>query len=334
MQANFSFDNPFLAFSAFIIIPLAAIVYSRMKNPFVAAVPLGAPGGIPFKTSQVGFIVKLLKLLEIAGIFLLFFSAAGPSVITAETVLINSGADIIFVLDVSPSMAALDMDGKNRFSAGRTLLADFAHRRPSDNIGLVAVGEDAALLLPPTSDRQALYLRLEQLRIGELGDGTALGMGLAIAAYHLDKSNANRKVAVLITDGENNAGAIHPETAAGFLRDLGISFWVIAVGSPGEVPIDYTDPFTRIRRTGIFDSRYDVESLRRLSAAGDGTYIFAPSPDSFASAFSQLDENEITVQRSRIINRRHSRTFQFLICAVAVLAAVKFARRNLLGAML
>ena len=331
---SFSFDNPFLAISAFIIIPLAIFIFSRLKNPFVAAIPLGAPGGVPFKTSQLGGIVKFLKFLEAAGVFLLFASAAGPSIVTKETVWLNRGADVIFILDVSPSMAALDMDGRNRFYAGSSLITEFAHKRSSDSIGLVAVGEDAVLLLPPTSDRNALDLRLQQLQIGELGDGTALGMGLSVAAYHLDKSEAKRKVAVLITDGENNAGAIHPETAAGFIREMGISFYVIAVGSTGEVPIDYTDPFTKIRRTGIFDSRYNAESLRRLSAVGGGTFITAPSADSFAAAFSQLDENEITIQRSRIVRRQSSIAFQLLIAAVVLIASVKFIRRYFLGAML
>ena len=331
---NLDFDRPLLAVIAFILIPLAAFAASRMKNPFVAAIPLGAPGGVSFKASQIGGLVKFLKALEFAGILLLFLSAAGPVVKTAETVWLNRGADIIFVLDTSPSMAALDMDGENRFNTARILLTEFAHRRPSDNIGLVALGDNAALLIPPTADRDALDIRLEQLQIGEFGDGTALGTGLAIAAYHLDKSNARRRVAVLITDGENNAGAIHPETAASMLRETGISLWVIGLGSAGEVPIDYIDPYTKIRRTGVFDSRFDAESLRRLSISGGGLYIAAPTADAFAAAFSQLDEGEITVQRSRLINRRHSLSFHFLVPAVVLLAAVRFIRRSLLGAII
>jgi len=331
---SISFDNPFLAAASFLIIPIAVIIFSRMKNPFVLAIPLGAPGGVPFKTSQINGIVKLLKFFELTGIFLLFFSAAGPSIKTSETVWLNRGADIIFILDVSPSMAAIDMDGKNRFSAGIVLLEDFASRRPSDSIGLVAVGDDAALFLPPTTDREALKTRLEQLQIGELGDGTALGMGLAVASYHLEKSNAKRKVAVLLTDGENNSGAIHPETAAGFIREIGASFWVIAIGTAGEVNIDYTDPYTKIRRVGVFDSRYDTESLRRLSATGGGTFLLASSADAFSSAFSQLDSSEITVQRSRIINRKRSVFFHFFIPAVLLIITVKFTRRNLLRAVI
>jgi len=328
---SFGFNNPLAVAAAFIIIPIAAFVLSRLKNPFVVTVPLGAPGGVPFKTSQISGLVKLLKILEVTGIFLLFFSAADPVIKTAETVWLNRGADIIFILDASPSMAAIDMNGKNRFSAACALISEFAAHRPSDNIGLVAVGTDAALLVPPTSDRETLYLRLEGLRVGEFGDNTALGMGLSTAALHLEKSNAKRKVAVLITDGENNAGSIHPETAAGMLRDMDVSFWVIAVGSSGEVPIDYIDPYTRIRSTGTFDSRFDSESLRRLSISGGGTYIAAPSSEAFADAFSHLDDSEITIQIPRVINKRRSLSLFLLILAAAMLAAVRLTRRIFLN---
>jgi Ca-activated chloride channel family protein len=329
-----SFDLPLIAAAAFILIPLGAFVLARLQNPFVATVPLGAPGGTHFKTSQMSGVVKLLKIMGFAGITLLFLSAAGPAVKKSETVWLNRGADIIFILDVSPSMAALDMDGKNRYNLARSLLADFANRRPSDTIGLVAVGEEASLLVPPTSDREALSLRLDRLRIGELGDGTALGMGIAVAAYHLEKSNAKRKAAVLITDGENNAGWIHPETAAEMLYDIGASFWVIAVGTAGEVPIDYIDPYTRIRRSGTFDSRFDMESLRHLSAAAKGTFIFAPTTEAFTAAFAQLDNSEMTVQRARVVNRLRSSFLQFFIPAVLLLAAGRFVRRGLMRAVL
>jgi len=328
---SFGFNNPLAAVAAFIIIPLAAFVLSRLKNPFVASIPLGAPGGVPFKTSQISGLVRLLKILEVTGVFLLFFSAADPVIKTVETVWLNRGADIIFILDVSPSMAALDMNGKNRFSAASTLITEFAARRPSDNIGLVAVGSDAALLVPPTPDRETLNLRLESLRIGEFGNDTALGMGLSTAALHLEKSNAKRKAAVLITDGENNAGSVHPETAAAMLRDMDVSFWVIAVGSAGEVPIDYIDPYTRIRSTGTFDSRYDAESLRRLSVSGGGTYIAAPSSEAFTAAFSQLDDSEITIQIPRIKNERRSFSLFLLILASAMLLAVRLIRRVFLN---
>jgi Ca-activated chloride channel family protein len=231
------------------------------------------------------------------GISLLFIAAAGPVRISTETVWLNRGADIIFVVDVSPSMAARDMENQNRFDTARELIRAFALSRPADALGLVAVGNDAALLLPPTIDRRSLFARLETLHIGELGDGTALGMGLALGALHLKDSAAPRKSVILITDGENNAGNLHPETAAALLPEQAVSLWVIGVGSGGEVPIDYVDPFTKVRRSGAFDSRFDPETLKAIAQKGEGVYIGAPTAAAFTQAFTRIHEAELVIGR-------------------------------------
>ena len=333
-MTGFGFERPLLAAAALVIVPLAVFAARRLRNPFAAVIPLGPPGGVAFKPSfNMDGLVKTLRFLEYAGALLLLLSAAGPVIKITETVWLNRGADILFVIDTSPSMAALDMDGASRFNAARKLLADFAQSRPSDGIGLVAVGNDAALLIPPTTDREALYSRLEQLRIAELGDGTALGMGLAVAALHLEKSAAPRRAVALITDGENNAGAVHPETAAAMLRDMDISLWVIGIGSGGEVPIDYVDPHTRMRRTGMFDSRFDTESLRRISAAAGGTWLPAHSADALTAAFERLDGRELVVRRSGSMVRRRSCRLPFMLAALGLLAGVRFIRRFFLGAL-
>jgi Ca-activated chloride channel family protein len=332
---GFGFERPQLVLAAFIIIPLAMYIARRRGSPFTASVPLGSPGGIPFKAPfNLDRIVKALRVMEYCGAFLLFICAAGPLLRISETVWLNRGADILFVLDISPSMAALDMEGASRFNAARKLLLDFAERRPSDGIGLAVVGNDAALLVPPATDRRVLASRLAELRIGEMGDGTALGMGLAIAAYHLEKSAAPRRAAILISDGENNAGAIHPETAAAMIRDIGASLWVIGVGSGGQVPIDYVDPVTRSRRTGLLDSRYDTEALRRIASAGGGTWISAPSAEAFPAAFARVDDQEIVVRRSGTVTRSRPCHLPFIIVSMGLIVIARFIRRFFLGAWL
>ena len=335
MQTNFAFERPWIIVVAFVVIPASIAIAKRLGNPFAASVPLGAPGGVPFRAPvSLGNIVRTLLALEYIGVFLLFGAAAGPVMRTLETVWLNRGADIIFILDVSPSMAALDMDGASRYNTARKLLKEFAGRRPADSIGLVTVGSDAALLVPPTTDRDILYSRMDELQLGEMGEGTALGMGLAIAAYHIEKSKAPRRAVVLLSDGENNAGAIHPETAAAMIGDSGASLWVIGIGSGGEVPIDYVDPFTRMRRTGLLDSQYDIESLIRLSSAGNGIWIHAPSGDTLAAAFGRVDDQELVIRRSSIVRRTRPVHQTLLLAALACIAFARFVRRFFLGDML
>ncbi|MDR3174427.1 MAG: VWA domain-containing protein [Treponema sp.] len=345
------FEYPWCIAGVLILIPLVVFFTRRTRHAFVLLLPLGAPGGVPFTPPfKCDLILKFLFAMEFLAAVLLILAFGGPDRRMNKTVWLGRGADILFILDISPSMAGLDMGtglndgqdngrggrgsrgGTSRFDAARNLVREFAARRPTDAIGLAALGNDAALLVPPTVDRRALEDRLERLRLGELGDGTALGMGLAVAARHLRNSSAPRRVAILITDGENNAGPVNPETAATLLAEAGISLWVIGVGSGGEIPIDYVDPFTRMRRTGTFDSRFDETSLLALGKAGGGAYISAPSADALAAAFSRISREELTVSRSGLMIHRYPLHVPLIAAGLALFALAEFIRRFLLGA--
>ena len=329
-----SFERPFWVICALFFVPLAILVARRFKSILTLDTPLGPPGGIPFSPpANLGALMKLLGGLELAGALLFFIAAAGPRFTFTETLWLSRGADLIFVLDISPSMAGLDMEGRSRFDLARELVRDFAAQRPGDAVGLAAVGSDAALLLPPTVDREALLARLENLRIGELGEGTALGLGIATAALHRRDSSAPRRVLTLITDGENNAGAIHPETAAALLPGRGVSFWIMGVGSAGEVAIDYVDPLTRRRRTGTFESRFNPESLRAIARAGEGTYIAAPQAEALGAAFARLDEEELVIRRPGFRARTQPFHLPVLLAALGASLSAGIIRRFILGAL-
>jgi Ca-activated chloride channel family protein len=332
---HIAFDRPFFVLAA-ILSPFVLGVGERFfRDAFSLSLSLGPPGGESFKAPfRVSVLRRLSSLLEIAGLFGLVLAASGPQFISNSIVYLVRGADILFVIDVSPSMAGLDIGGDSRFNAARRLIKDFSRERPADAIGLAALGNDAALLLPPTTDRNAILLRLDALKIGEMGDGTALGMGLSVAALHLRNSNAPRKAVVLVTDGENNAGAIHPETAAAALARAGISLYVIAVGTTGEVPIDYVDPFTHVRRTGSFDSRFNPDALMKMALAGNGVFIPAPSADAFTEAFSRVNKTEITVIRSGVRGKRMPVHNTLIAAGILLCLGSIFIKKVLLGAFL
>jgi Ca-activated chloride channel family protein len=330
-----SFEYPILIIGGIIAI-IGSFWLSRfMKDAVTIDVPLGSPGGVPFKPPAIfSTLMRIVKFAGFLGIILFFIAAAGPILVSAQTVWLSRGADIIFALDISPSMAGLDMNNKSRFTASVNLIREFAQKRPADSVGLVAIGKDASLIMPPTTDRDALFSRLDALQLGELGDGTALGLGLAIAALHIGNSNAPRKAVALITDGENNAGAVHPSAAAALFPELGVSLWVIAVGSNGEIPIDYIDPFTKVRRTGFFESRFDPENLKTIAAKGNGAYISAPSASAFAEAFARFDQEETSVPRSSVITKTKSLFRPFAAASILLLLVARFIRKYLAGMLL
>lgn len=330
-----SFEQP-LYFAFGLIAFLLFLAVRRFRRGVLSvSISLGPPGGEAF-APPVGadLSVRLIRFAEIAGSFCFIFALAGPVSISTEAVFLDRGADVVFIVDASPSMSALDMDGKSRFSVAKRLVSDFSYSRGADAVGLVAVGRDAALLVPPTVDHALFRERLDSLAIAELGDGTALGLGLSIAALHLRSSPAARKAAILLTDGENNAGDIHPSTAAAALRSIGVSLWVLGIGSAGEVPVDYVDPATGRRRTGLMDSRYDQESLRAIAAAGGGSFIPASTPAAFASAFSRFAESESLPVASRSRTKVESLHAPLIWIGILLIALARWARRSLLGALL
>jgi Ca-activated chloride channel family protein len=120
---SIGFERPLMILLGAVIIPLTLFLASRFRNPFAMTLPLGSPGGIPFKPPFRGeALIKILKVLEICGVSILFLATAGPVNKTSERVWLNRGADILFVLDISPSMAGIDMDGRSRFDAARVLV--------------------------------------------------------------------------------------------------------------------------------------------------------------------------------------------------------------------
>lgn len=261
-------------------------------------------------------------------------AGAGPVRYRNESLYGSRGTAVIFVLDASPSMAAADMRGESRLNAARSYIKTFVARRPGDACGLVGFGSDAALLVPPTRDHRAFLERLESLRIGEFGDGTALGLGLGVAAAHLAARDTGRSIVVMLTDGENNAGSINPRSAAGIYRERAISLYVVGIGSRGEVPVEYSDPVTGAVYSGILDSGFDETPLRDIAFRASGQYVPASNADDLADVFDSI---ATAVPSSPVAWTRtvEQRLETGALAAAAVLAALSWALRRLfMGAII
>jgi Ca-activated chloride channel family protein len=233
------------------------------------------------------------------------------------------------VLDESPTMAAKDFQPENRFSAARQVIRDFVNRRSNDPIGLVGFGAEASLRVPLTLDYEHLLETLDSMRVMELGDGTAIGMGIAVAALHLQNSDAPRKIVILLTDGINNAGEILPETAARAAASLGIHIYVIGIGSGEEVEIEVTDPESGRLLRGTVREGFDEDLLRRVAAVGAGGYFYAGSNGALQAVFGAIDTIERVEQRSLLRTEREPYFQIVLLIALSCLLFDILARRFL-----
>ncbi|MBL8966293.1 MAG: VWA domain-containing protein, partial [Spirochaetaceae bacterium] len=210
-----SFERPYLLVLLLLAPCLVALRRFLRVGSRGLRFPLAVPGGLPFDAAPLAF--RGLRLLREAclwlGFALVVVAAAGPAELSRRVLYLSRGNEIVFALDVSPSMAAEDF-APNRLEAAKAIIDDFLSSRRNETVGLVAFGGEAALVCPPTLDYAALRRRLGELEPGFLGEGTALGAGIGVAVAHASRSGAPAKYVVLLTDGENNAGSLAPGTAA------------------------------------------------------------------------------------------------------------------------
>ncbi|MBQ4378399.1 MAG: VWA domain-containing protein [Treponema sp.] len=246
------------------------------------------------------FLSLLAKFLFLLCFVFLTVSLSNPVIRHQEKVYTSRGSDILFVLDTSPSMEARDITlvsgTVTRLEAAKTGIKTLIASDTGSSFGLVAMASEAACIVPPTGDRETFLKRLSALETGEFGEGSAIGIGLATAVYHLSGSSAPKKCIVLITDGENNAGQVHPETAANLALENGITIYTFGIGTKGSVPIEYTDKKTGKIRSGFYESEFDSAPLERIAEITGGSYFGIESTSALSVSLSSISQKEDSVQ--------------------------------------
>ena len=230
-----------------------------------------------------------LRLLAL-GLLLVAFARPQTGV-TAENVA-TDGIDIVLALDLSSSMLAEDLE-PNRIGAARQAAANFVRRRPNDRIGLVVFAGEAFTQAPLTLDHRVVTTLIEELEVGIIDDGTAIGMGLATAVRRLSDSRAESKVIVLLTDGRNNRGSIDPATAAQMAQALGVRIYAVGAGTRGSAPVPVDDPLFG-RRTVAMQVDIDDEALAEMASLTGGRYFRATDRQSLERVYEEIDALETT----------------------------------------
>ena len=211
--------------------------------------------------------------------------------VTSENIL-TEGIDIVLVLDISSSMLAEDLE-PNRIQAAKRVAADFVAGRRNDRIGLVVFAGQAFTQVPLTLDYGVVRDLMDELEVGMVEDGTAVGMGLATAVKRLNASAAASKVVVLLTDGRSNRGEIDPLTAAQMAQAQGVRVYTIGAGSRGTARVPVDDPVLG-RRYATVRVDVDEETLAEVASTTGGRYFRATDNESLASIYQEIDELETT----------------------------------------
>ncbi len=252
---------------------------------------------------------------------LLVLAMARPQRKWEEEKIKADALDIVLAMDISPSMLSKDFD-PDRLSVAKRVAADFVSKRPHDRIGLVAFSAEAFTQCPLTTDRRVVQSFINELTVGRLEDGTAIGMGLATAVNRLKDSPSRTKIVVLLTDGENNTGYIAPLKAAEIAQTLSIRVYTVGIGSDGVV----MSPAQRNPDGSYsFAPRYmqfDTQLLEEIASGTGGKFYRAYSEHDLEAIYAEIDRLEKTkIEVSTV--RRTTDYFHWFIAAAVLLIGLE-----------
>lgn len=242
-----------------------------------------------------------LRLLALAGIVV---AMARPRTGARTETLRGDGISIIIAMDISSSMLAEDFQPDNRLAVAKETAKEFIAAREADQVGIVAFAGEALTQVPLTLDYPVLLAALDNLQPGQLEDGTAIGTALVTATNRLRDADGRSRVVILLTDGENNRGAIDPRTAAQAAAATGVRVHTVGIGSEGVAPV----PVGR----GVFGLRYenrpvriDEPLLEDIARTTGGRYQRARDAEALRRTYQQIDALERAPMReARVVRYR------------------------------
>ena len=274
------------------VLPLFVWLMPKVRQSSVMAVRVPFFSGFWNSLSGVSAQNKWwLKLLAILSWLLFIVAAAKPVWIGDAVSLPVEGRDLMMAVDVSGSMQETDMkiNGKevDRLTMVKHVAGDFIERRKGDRIGLILFGQQAYLQTPLSFDLKTVNTLLSESMIGIAGKATAIGDAIGLAVKRVLATTDNNRILILLTDGQNTAGEIHPLKAAELAAQEGLKIYTIGIGAD------------EVYRQTIFGNRrinpsldLDEATLRKIANQTGGQYFRARNTKELDKIYAMLDELE------------------------------------------
>ena len=308
-MSGLEFREPALLLLLLLAIPLFLLARrapGRVLFSSLALLPRAVAG---WRSRLVWLPDALLALALVA----LVVALAGPRIGERVSRIQREGIAVAMVVDTSGSMRALDLSTadreRTRLQAVQDVFESFVlgggglPGRPDDAIGLIRFAGFADTAAPLTLDHENLVALARNLEITTARDedGTAIGDALGLAVERLRESPAESRIAVLLTDGVNNAGVESPPAAAELARSQGVRVYTIGAGRTGIAPVRVPDGRggTVLRSMAV---EIDEAVLQDIAERTGGRYFRADDAEALVDVYEEIDRLErtkITEDRSR-----------------------------------
>ncbi|MBI4481291.1 MAG: VWA domain-containing protein [Acidobacteria bacterium] len=223
-------------------------------------------------------------VLTAAVFVLLVLALTHPQLRTFKNKPIYRNIDLVFLLDVSPSMYAQDIL-PSRIERAREVLGKFVVRKLDvDRVALVTFSETSVILSYLTTDPQNIlfyldFIRAERQSLYGTNIGAGLQSGLVVLAKDAEFQKRNRdhkQFLILLSDGEDHGEELEKSLDA--VKKAEIRIHTVGIGSKGGAPMPIPDERGRItyltdERGVRIISRFDEATLRQIAQATRGRFF-------------------------------------------------------------
>ncbi|KXC09165.1 VWA domain-containing protein [Porphyromonas gingivalis] len=310
-----------------ILLPLIATWYILQARKTSATMTISSLKPFGSRRGLRVYLRHSLPILRALSVGFLIIALARPQNTNSWQKDSIEGIDIMLAMDVSGSMQTMDFK-PNRLEAAKDVAISFINNRPNDNIGMVTFAGESFTQCPLTTDHTVLLNMVQDLQMGVLDDGTAIGMGLATAVNRLKDSKAKSRVVILLTDGSNNMGDITPRMAADIARTFGIRVYTVGVGTRGEAPFPIQTEFgVRIQNVPV---DIDEPTLDGIAEVSGGKYFRAVDNETLNEIYKEIDKLEKTRLMTKSFKAYEEKYFVYALIAFLLLLTEFLLRNTLL----
>jgi Ca-activated chloride channel family protein len=260
------------------------------------------------------------------GIVAFAIALAGPRLANKKSKVRREGIAIMMVVDTSSSMRALDLsegdEELTRLDAVKKVFREFVNGndtlagRTDDAVGIISFARFADTRCPLTLDHDNVSAVANTVELVEdlNEDGTAIGDGLGLAVERLRESKAKSRVAILLTDGVNNAGEETPMGAAELAKTVGVTVYTIGAGTNkrfAPVREEIYPGRTVLRQTMV---EIDEETLKRIAERTGGRYFRATDHSALEHIYAEIDR----LTRTELLEERYREFREFFPHAIGL----------------
>jgi Ca-activated chloride channel family protein len=251
-------------------------------------------------------------ILLLLAVFLLFIALARPQYGFKWVEVKRKGIDILFAIDTSKSMLAEDIK-PNRLQRARLGIMDFVSQLEGDRVGLMPFAGSAYLMCPLTLDYDAFTSSLSTVTTDIIPKGGTNISAVIEEAENVLQNDANHKILILITDGENLQG--DAVEAARKAAENGMTIYTVGVGTPGgeliPMPGNGNSGFIQDQEGKYVTSKLDEDNLTAIAEATAGLYApLGNSGEGLEHIYQQklqlIPKEELAERRHKVPLERHT----------------------------